>query len=164
MFLFSYILSRIGSETYSGLIIIIFMLGDIFYVFGLFLFFLTLTKSFAYFKFIDVKEWIIKFTEKIKRTPIKSDYRSLQEYNMMVSFGLIMVFESLWFILGLLTSNWKIFGIVLLFNMLSKVIIDKLPFPVQKVVGSLLSIIRSILIIVLVINHFHLHYDLYSLI
>ncbi len=140
------------------------MIGHLFYTFGLFLFFLTLTKTLSYFKLMDVREWVIKFKEKVKRIPVKSDYRSLQDYNMLLTFGLVIVLETIWFIVGLLTSNWKIFGMVIIVNALSKILIVKLPFPVQKVLGLVLSFTRCVLILILVINHFHLHYDLLNLI
>lgn len=136
------------------------MLGHIFYTIGLFLFFLSLVKTINYFKFIDIKEWVVKFNEKIKRSPKKEEYRSEKDYNTFSMFGCLIVIETFWFILGLLTPNWIIFGSVLTVSFLSKPVLDKLPYTLQKIIGFTLNLIRTLLIIILVINHFHLHLNL----
>ena len=145
-------------------IYIIFMLGHLFYATGLFLFCFSLLRTISYSHFIDIKEWVVKFGEKIKKSPAKLDFRNEKEYNFFVSFGCLSLIDVLWFFVGLLTPNWKIFGLFLIFTFLIRFVLEKLPFPIQKIIGTTISLFKTALILVLVLNHFHWHLDIYNLI
>lgn len=136
------------------------MLGHIFYFIGLFLFFLNLSKVTSYFKFIETKEWVIKFKKVTGKEPLKSDFREENEYNFFVYFGCLSLIKTIWLICGLLSSNWQIFGITILFGLIIKKISEKSPFSVQKVVGFTFNLFISGLIALLVLNHFHFHQNL----
>lgn len=138
------------------------MLGDIFYFTGLFLFFLTASKTLNFFKFMDIYEWLIKFKKVTEKNPIKTDFRSEDEYKLFLSYTFITLSETIWFICGLLSQSWIIFGLVLIISMLSRVLFNLLPFTLQKYLGFLISLFKTAVILILVINHFHLHKDLVS--
>jgi len=140
------------------------MLGHIFYFFGLIIFILSLNRIFQYFKLIEIKEWILAFKKVTKKDPIKTDFRSTKDYNLFITLGCLSVFETFWIILGLLTPNWIIFLILFLSGFLLKQILDFSSFSIQKIVGLIFTTLKSLTILMLVLNHFHFHQDLTQLI
>lgn len=137
------------------------MLGHIFYFIGLFLFFFSLSKSFSYSKFIDTKDWIQKFKKVTGKDPLKSDFRKQNEHKLFVSYGCLSIFEMIWFITGLLSRNWIIFGSIILTGIIVRQINDLIPSTtIQKIIGTTFTLIRTGFILYLVLNHFHFHQDL----
>ena len=140
------------------------MLGHIFYFFGLLVFILSLNRTFQYFKLIEIKEWLVAFKKVTQRDPVKTDFRSVKDYNLFVSFGCLSMFETLWIILGFMSSNWLIFLVLFLSGFILKQILYFTSFNIQKVVGLIFTTTKSLVILILVINHFHFHQDLVTLI
>jgi|LakMenE18May11ns_1017448.scaffolds.fasta_scaffold9488308_2 hypothetical protein len=140
------------------------MLGHIFYFFGLLVFILSLNRIFQYFKLIEIKEWLVAFKKVTQRDPVKTDFRSVKDYNLFVSFGCLSMFETLWIILGFMSSNWLIFLVLFLSGFILKQILYFTSFNIQKVVGLIFTTTKSLVILILVINHFHFHQDLVTLI
>jgi len=140
------------------------MLGHIFYFFGLLVFILSLNRIFQYFKLIEIKEWLVAFKKVTQKDPAKTDFRSVKDYNLFITLGCLSVFETFWIILGLLTPNWIIFLTLFIFGFLLKQILDFSSFSIQKIVGLIFSTLKSLTILILVLNHFHFHQDLASLI
>lgn len=138
------------------------MLGHIFYFIGLFLFFFSFSKSLSYTKFIDTKNWINKFKKVTGKDPLKTDFRTEKEHKNFVSFGCLSIFEMIWFIIGLLSNNWIIFGFIILIGMILHQVNKFLPTTFQKIIGTSFSLFRTGLILILVLNHFHFHNDLIS--
>jgi len=91
------------------------MLEDLFYLFGLLIYFLSLIRVFRYFKFIDSREWILAFKKVTKNEPTKDDFRDPEDYNLIVTLGCLSVIETIWIILGLITNEWIIFFSIFLF-------------------------------------------------
>jgi hypothetical protein len=140
------------------------MLGHIFYFFGLLVFILSLNRIFQYFKLIEIKEWLVAFKKVTQKDPAKTDFRSVKDYNLFVSFGCLSMFETLWIILGFMSSNWLIFLVLFLSGFILKQILYFTSFNIQKVVGLIFTTTKSLVILILVINHFHFHQDLVTLI
>jgi len=140
------------------------MLSHIFYFFGLLIFILSLNRIFNYFKAIEIKEWILAFKKVTKKSPLKSDFREMNDYNLFVTFGCLSAIESLWLILGLMSSNWLIFLVLFLSGVILKQVLDFASFPIQKIVGIIFTTIKSLTVLILVLNHFHFNQDLVSLI
>ena len=140
------------------------MLGHIFYFFGLLVFILSLNRIFQYFKLIEIKEWLVAFKKVTQRDPVKTDFRSVKDYNLFVSFGCLSMFETLWIILGFMSSNWLIFLVLFLSGFILKQILYFTSFNIQKVVGLIFTTTKSLVILILVINHFHFNHDLVTLI
>ena len=141
------------------------MLGHFFYFIGLLVFLIDLGLLTKFQKSSEIKEWVIKFNKVTKRNPVRSDFKG-KDYESYVSFSFILVLNFIWLFLGLLTKSWVIFSLILLFN----VIVNSL----TKLIGqfSTLSVILQFckMIVItftiglLVINHYHLHLDLWKLI
>jgi len=140
------------------------MLSDIFYFFGLLLFFITVSRVLTYSKIIDIKEWFEKFKKVTQKDPKKEDFRSETEYSLFISIGCFSVFQSLWLICGLLTGSWKVFGLLIILSFIFRMFFEKLSYTIQKILGTLFTIIISASILLLVINHFHLHLDIFKII
>lgn len=140
------------------------MLSQIFYFFGLIIFILSVSRIFQYFKLIEIKEWLLAFKKVTQKEPVKTDFRSTKDYNLFVSFGCLSIFETIWIILGFMSSNWLIFLALFLSGFILKQILDFTSFTIQKIVGIIFTTTKSLVILILVINHFHLHQDLVTLI
>lgn len=140
------------------------MLSQIFYFFGLIIFILSVSRIFQYFKLIEIKEWLLAFKKVTQKEPVKTDFRSIKDYNLFVSFGCLSIFETIWIILGFMSSNWLIFLVLFLSGFILKQILDFASFNIQKVVGLIFTTTKSLVILILVINHFHFNQDLVSLI
>ena len=140
------------------------MLSQIFYFFGLIIFILSVSRIFQYFKLIEIKEWLLAFKKVTQKEPVKTDFRSTKDYNLFVSFGCLSIFETIWIILGFMSSNWLIFLALFLSGFILKQISDFTSFTIQKVVGLIFTTTKSLVFLILVINHFHLHQDLVTLI
>jgi hypothetical protein len=141
------------------------MLGHFFYFIGLLVFLIDLGLLTKFQKSSEIKEWVIKFNKVTKRNPVKSDFKG-KDYENYVSFSFILILNFIWLFLGLLTKSWMIFSLILLFNILTN--------SLTKLIGefSALSVILQFCKMVvitfsiglLVINHYHLHLDLWRLI
>ena len=140
------------------------MLSQIFYFFGLIIFILSVSRIFQYFKLIEIKEWLLAFKKVTQKEPVKTDFRSTKDYNLFVSFGCLSIFETIWIILGFMSSNWLIFLALFLSGFILKQILDFSSFTIQKIVGLIFTTTKSLVILILVINHFHLHQNLVTLI
>jgi len=140
------------------------MLSQIFYFFGLIIFILSVSRIFQYFKLIEIKEWLLAFKKVTQKEPVKTDFRNTKDYNLFVSFGCLSAIETLWIILGFMSSNWLIFLALFLSGFILKQILDFTSFTIQKIVGIIFTTTKSLVILILVINHFHLHQDLVTLI
>jgi len=140
------------------------MLSQIFYFFGLIIFILSVSRIFQYFKLIEIKEWLLAFKKVTQKEPVKTDFRSTKDYNLFVSFGCLSIFETIWIILGFMSSNWLIFLALFLSGFILKQILDFTSFTIQKIVGLIFTTTKSLVILILVINHFHLHQNLVTLI
>jgi hypothetical protein len=113
---------------------------------------------------IEIKEWLVAFKKVTQKDPAKTDFRSVKDYNLFVSFGCLSMFETLWIILGFMSSNWLIFLVLFLSGFILKQILYFTSFNIQKVVGLIFTTTKSLVILILVINHFHFHQDLVTLI
>jgi|688.fasta_scaffold536072_3 hypothetical protein len=137
-------------------------MGHLFYIFGLFVFLANLNYISNFFDFIKIKEWTESFKKIAKRNPTEKDYKKekLEKYR---KFSGIEKGNSVWIFFGLLTSSWKIFLILLGFIGLMDLII-KISGEF-RVISKYLTILKmsllSISTLILILNHFHLHEDLF---
>lgn len=134
------------------------MLGHIFYIFGLLVFILNLSILLNYTKIFNTKIWIEKFKKVTGNPPSAQDFRSKDEQNLYVSANAISVVDFLWLLLGLVTNSWSIFMSLLVFQFLFRGFLNMVKFePVQKYFGILFQVFKILVILALVLNHFHFH-------
>jgi len=138
------------------------MLGDIYYFIGLILFLADLGLIMKFSKIQKSKNWVEAFFKVTKRKPNKQDMdkESFQELN---SSNLILTLNFLWIFFGLITKSWKFYLVVLFMNLFLNSVINKIQN--LKSLSNFVSYLKMFLltstILLLVINHFHLHKDLF---
>lgn len=141
------------------------MLGHIYYAIGL-ITLLSLMSIIVKFKKINsIREWFDRYKEITGKTPEKKDFRSKEENDLYNGALVLLTFEFIWVIGGLLTTSWYVFLSILLIS----IIIGSLVRPIRhSIVGRTITLLfllfKFSVYLFLVINHFHLHYDILSLI
>jgi hypothetical protein len=139
-------------------------MSHIFYFVGLLIFLMNFFYLFDYFEFIRIKEWLWSYKKVTLKDPSESDFKrgDAEKYR---KFNGIIILNFLWIFFGLLTGSWKFFGIILILNLIVNLIqrlIGSFRF-ISKILQFLIFNITCGMEILLVINHFHLHLDLFSL-
>ena len=141
------------------------MLGDLFYFLGLILFLVDLSILMRYSKIQKTQNWIDAFFKVTKRRPNKSDMKT-EDFQQINSFNSVVTLDFLWLFFGLITNSWKFYLLVLGLNFILNIIFNntKSMKKINFLVGfSKMTLITSS-IGLLVINHFHLHKDLYEMV
>lgn len=140
------------------------MFGDIFYFFGLLLFLVDLGVLLKYSKIQKTKNWVEAFFKVTKRKPNKQDM-NVEDFKELNSFNLVLTINFLWMFFGLVTKSWKFYLSVLIINLFLNSLIEKSKS--LKSISHLLGLVKiSILVSAVglsVINHFHLHLDLFQI-
>jgi hypothetical protein len=141
-------------------------MGNIFYFFGLIIVIFNLFTIYRFKRIFTLREWVIKFKEVTGKDPISSDYRKKDDKDMLITWSVSVILTSFWIFFGLLSKSWYIF--------LSIIIINTVINLINKLIGEFsvfsfaLNFIKSLaillVIIFLILNHFHLHIDIWKLI
>jgi hypothetical protein len=140
------------------------MFGHLFYFLGLIIFITNLNLIFEFFDYIKLKEWVHSFKKVTKREPLEKDFKK-GDYEKHRKYAGIIGLYLIWLFVGFISDSWKVFMILLLFVRL----IDLICYLIGefKMFCKLLNLSKLILltisILILCINHFHLHLDLYQL-
>jgi hypothetical protein len=140
------------------------MIGHTFYFCGLIVFLANLSFLFNFFEYLKIKEWYVSFEKITKSIPTKKEFRQ-GDYDKFRKFNGVFALNFLWFFFGIVGQNWKIFMLLIFIHLftqtLSKLIGQFLMF--IKFFQFMIQIIISSTILLLCINHFHLHLDLFEL-
>jgi hypothetical protein len=141
------------------------MLGDIYYFLGLLLFLVDLGLLMKYSKIQKTKNWVDAFFKVTKRKPNKEDMKS-EDFQELNSFNSVLTLDFLWMFFGLITNSWKFFLLLLILNFLFNILIlqSKSMKKLIFILGFLKMCLITFSIGLLVINHFHLHKDLYEMV
>jgi hypothetical protein len=139
------------------------MFGHLYYFFGLILFLSNFGFLINFFRIQKTKYWIDTFFKVTKRKP-NADEIKIEDYNRVISLRQLFIVDFFWLFFGLVTSSWKFFLLILVYNFFINIIIRKVE-KFKKI--SILFEYSKLIIIsasigVSVINHFHLHIDLYK--
>ncbi len=144
---------------------IIIMLGNIYYLIGLVVLILSISNIYGFYKIHDIKSWIRSFKKISGTDPRPNEFRDPKDFKLLSSYSLSITIEFIWLVLGILTNSWYIYlGLIMssyIYNgILSRITIDT----IQKNLGLLFFIFKSLIILILIINHFHLHINWVDLI
>lgn len=136
------------------------MLANLFYFCGLFLLLFHFIIISNIQKFFYLKEFIDKFQKVTSKKPEKSDF-SESDYGL---YSLVLVnnlFTSTWFFMGLIGANWLVFLAYFIYNPVMSLVsnINKSKF-VSIPIDLIRIVLTTLLIGLLVFNHFHLHINL----
>jgi hypothetical protein len=139
------------------------MLGDVYYFFGLILFLANIGMLMKFPKIQKIKNWVDAFFNVTKRKP-NSDEINKEDLRQLNSFNSILGVNFLWIFFGIITNSWKFFLLILVLNLLlNMVLINIVKY---KKMSFAISLLKFFIITtstgLLVINHFHLHIDLYT--
>lgn len=139
-------------------------IGHIYYLFGILVIIKHLFQLFAFRSLDRVKDWSLRYKEVIGRNPKKKEFRSTEEYDLNETNQALMVFELLWVMSGLFSTNWHIFASIFIGSIIFGVFVKPFFF---TFFGKLLSfsfiIVKLLLYLMLIVNHFHYHLDLWEL-
>lgn len=139
------------------------MLSDLFYFIGFFLFLGGIGRLFNNNKLVEITDWLRKFKKVTKKTPTPKEFRSESEWVLTVAFGTLSLFDSIWILIGFLSSNWLIFLSLSLLTVIQVNLNRILNITLSKIINFILVFVKVSTFGLLVLNHFHLHIDLISL-
>ena len=106
-------------------------------------------------KIHSLREWLIKFKEISGKVPTKKDFRSKEEISLYESNSIMILFEFIWILCGLLSGNKLIFlGLIVYFALL-KITTKRIGFTMlDRVVMFVNIILRFSVYSWMIINHF----------
>ena len=139
-------------------------MNDIFYGVGLLIVLLNISSLLRYRKIFEINDWLFKYKKVIGKSPNRTDFRCENDVKLLLSWSYTVLFTVIWMFFGLLSSNWYIF--LLLF--ISNVIFNSVTNFFQRFKNARLFVkfVKSLIltgsIAFLVINHFHLKIDIHQ--
>lgn len=140
-------------------------MGHLFYIYVLLttvLLFPIITK---FFRLKTIQEWYTKFEKVTGKKPLKSDFRSEEEYNLYISISIVSLLELFIIIGGLLSSSWYIYLVLFLLSIILTICLRPIQFTmVSKTILFINQLFRISCYVFMIINHFHIHLDIYNLI
>lgn len=141
------------------------MIGHIYYAIGLLVAFSILSIILRFRKIYSTKEWIEKYEKVTGKKPIRKDYRSREEYSASETSSILSSIELMWIIGGFITNSWYVFGSLLIISFLLNLIIRPIKFTFfHKYISLSFLMTKFSVYLYLIINHFHLHLDTWSII
>ena len=141
------------------------MIGNIYYLIGVLVVLSTVSSILKFGKLYSLKEWKEKYEKIIGRKPSKRDFRSKKEYSLSESSNVLGLFELIWIIGGFFTASWYLFGIMILISYTLNVILNPIKFTIlHKFVSFTFLLSRLCLYLYLIVNHFYLHQNTYSIV
>lgn len=138
-------------------------MGDIYYFLGFLLTFLNLKIFPELTKIIKTKNWMEAFHKVAKRKPNKSEINNenLKKYH---KYEFLIKMNFIWICIGFLSKSWAMFSLLILINFIlykTQILIN------NKIIFGLIDYIKfsiiTLFIAFMVVNHFHLHIDLFKL-
>lgn len=133
------------------------MLGSIFYATGLLILVILTSNILKFNKINSTKEWFFKYKKFTGNIPKEENFRTNEEWKIHQSSQILSFIEKSWIFLGFLSSSWFIFMILIISNSVIKWVINPIQFSIiGKLIGIQYLILELIVILFLIINHFHL--------
>lgn len=136
------------------------MLGDIFYFFGLFILLTNLSNLINYFKYLKVRNWSDTFKKVTGKSPVITDFRDQNEYNIFIAYPLFSIIQTIWLIFGIVSNSWYIFFSIIVLSIILSHLNRKINILIiEKITGFTFNLLKLVIVLLLIINHFHFHYD-----
>lgn len=140
-------------------------LGHVYYTLGLIPLLMSLAVLIKLSDYNRVREWYFKFEEITKSKPKKTDFRSIDEYNIYAGVSGVIAVDFIWSVLGLLTQSWYVFLSLLIMSLTLNIIRKSINIStISSIISSIILFTKFSVYLYLIINHFHLHYDTWQLI
>lgn len=136
-------------------------MGHVFYIYALFTTFLLLGMISKYFSLKNVEEWFDKYQKVTGKKANKDDFREEEEYNLFSASKIINFLELFLLFGGLLTKSWYIFLTILICSLIINLTTKSIRYNILiKILFMTFSVLKVSIYILLIINHFHLHFDI----
>ena len=137
------------------------MFANIFYTIGGLVILMGIFNILHFFKYYNVVIWY-RERDKLSKSKIRqNDFRSTEDYNLYVITNFFSLLQGFWMWIGLFTKDWGFFliliGLSLLFALINLILKSNI---LEKSVVFAYNIFKTLVIIMLVYNHFFLHYEL----
>jgi hypothetical protein len=139
------------------------MLSNIFYFIGLFVLLSNLLLITRFLDYLFLKEFYNKFQKVTGKKPEKKDLTQ-SNYDFLNFLIVNTFFTVVWFFIGLLSNNWLIFLLYFIYNPIIEVVYRSNIKFISNAVEFIRVLLDVSIVGLLVINHFHLHLNLTSLI
>ena len=135
------------------------ILGHIFYFIGLFILIMSFSNMFNFLKYISIKNWSDTFKKVTGKDPKKSEFRCIEDYNIFSIYVTFTFVEFIWILIGLTSSSWYVFLSILITELFYRfyISVTSLTFFVNKIIGQIFYCLKFIIILLLILNHFHFH-------
>ena len=139
-------------------------MGHIFYLIGLIVFLINVNFLSNFFKYYKLKGWVLAFQKVTGKYPTTKEFKT-SDIESLNKFDGVLPLTYFLFIIGILTSSWKIFLSLLIFNTIINFICKRLGLvnKVSQILQFITTSVNSIFILILIINHFHLHLDIFDI-
>lgn len=139
------------------------MLGHLYYFFGLILFLINISVISKFKTIYKIKEWTIKYKKVTSKEPTKKEFND-KDFQYFSSYASIDIINFLWLFFGLITKSWYVFSFMILLNLSINIVTKYIGE--FTIIGRVLEFTKTLftcfIIGFLVINHFHLHLDIYK--
>jgi hypothetical protein len=139
-------------------------MSDIFYGVGFLIILLNISCLFKYRRIFEVKEWLFKYKKVTGKNPTKDDFRNKNDIELLLTWSYTVIVTVIWMIFGLLSTNWIIFIILFMSNILLNAVsnlLDKYQ-SIKLFIKFIKSLIVTIVITFLIVNHYHLKIDIFQ--
>ena len=136
------------------------MIGHIYYLIGLVVFFSIVSIIFRFKKIYHIKEWLDKYEKVTGNKPLKSEFRTKIEYSTLESYNILLLFELIWVMFGLISNSWCIFLSIIVTSYVLNLLIKPIKYTIlHRLTTHLFIIVKLLVYGYLIINHFYLHIE-----
>jgi hypothetical protein len=136
------------------------MIGHIYYLIGLVVFFSIISIIFRFKKIYFIREWKDKYEKVTGNKPLKSQFRTKTEYSKLESYNILVTFELIWVLFGLISNSWSIFLSIIIISYILNILIKPIKYTMlHRLTIHLFIIVKLLVYGYLILNHFYLHIE-----
>lgn len=131
------------------------VLSHIYYIFGIIVLLSNISFIFRFNKIFSVLEWYSVFSEVTGSKPKLKDFRKKEDYNIFTNRNILSSFEIFWILIGLFTTNWLYFLIIICYITIVNLVFYKRKFSIMSKISSFIfALVRISIYSYLIVNHF----------
>lgn len=140
------------------------MILNIYFIIGIVILVMSFSNMINFIKFSNIRNWALTFKRVTNKDVESKDFRTREDYNIFTIYSVFLFFEIIWLVFGIATSNWYMFLSLIILGLIVNFISKYSKFLLlSKIIGTIFSCLKFSLILFLILNHFHFHLDLLSL-
>ena len=140
------------------------MILNIYFIIGIVILVMSFSNMINFIKFSNIRNWALTFKRVTNKDVESKDFRTREDYNIFTIYSVFLFFEIIWLVFGIATSNWYMFLSLIILGLIVNFISKYSKFLLlSEIIGTIFSCLKFSLILFLILNHFHFHLDLLSL-